>query len=566
LLCLSGLAFWLGFHATTPVEGLALFKRYGYLALLFTFGLWIALGIRSVFIPRPNLPWREIVGVVVIILGLLIFYRWAESPGYNVLYDEAGFAASALQIHLHRDFGLPLVSEMLEGQLAITASAISKRPYVFPFIVASLHDITGFRPANAWLANQLLTGVVLGFVYLIGRRLAGWPGGLCALLFWAALPLTAHSAVGSGLDVTNSLFLAALLWFGMRYVDAPKAPARAGVVAVTGVLLAQSRTEAGIFILLTGALLFLGWLRARQAVLPWSLLLCPLLMVPTALHVRIFQTSPKYFEFLEAGKSPFGLDYLVGNGETVGNLAHAMNFFFNTNPDLAMIWPITVFALVAWGIALCGLWRQRRALRDDVKVAGLFVAGTMLHLLLILCYFWGQINDPIAARFAFPALMALMLGAPLALAMHPGVRFLRTAFLAAAAGVLLLCSMPTMALQNYASSHDLDREKVWFREMTAGLKSDNVFILDTRVLPWIAEGFAAAPPRIDDRLPDAMKELNTLEFYYVERILRDPQTGRKRLEEGADLPKDWQRLEVLGVGMFAPNILIRLSRVEPQQG
>jgi len=561
LFCLSGLAFWLGFFATTPEEGLELFKRFAYLPLLITFGLWIALVVRSLMIPKPELPWREIAGVAGLILAILLFYRWAEPVGYNVLNDEAGFAAAAVQIHLHREFGLPLISEIVDGELVIAASGLSKRPYVYPFIVSLLHDLTGFRPANAWFANQLLTAAIFALVYLIGRRLAGWAGGLSALLFWAALPLTAHSAVGSGLDAANTLFLAATLWLGMRYVEAPTATARAGAVAVTGVLLAQSRTEAGVFVLLTGALLLFGWIRARQWILPWSLLLCPMLMVPTALHVRIFQTNRDYFEFLEEQQSPFGLRYLFGDGETMGNLAHAASFFFNTNPDLAMVWPVTALGLAGWVIALAGLGWRRRSWSDDIRVVGLFVFGALLHLVLILCYFWGQIDDPLAARFAFPALMALMLGPPLALSLFSNAGPLRTALLAAAAGVCLFCAFPTMAMQNYGSSQDLASEKQWLRDVSSDLDPDDVFVFDTNVLPWIAEGFATAPLDVSDELPEVVKNLRGLDFYFVERVLRNPETGDKQSE--ADIPKHWRRKEIVGIGMFAPNVLIRVIRVEP---
>lgn len=565
--CLTASSVWLGFFAFTPEQGLDFFKRYGYFTTLVTLGIWLFLLIRTTLSDlsriRAHLP--ELAGVVLLILSLISIYRWAEPEGFNIFSDEPSLAAGSLHIHQTRQFGLPVMAEYLDGEFAITSSSYSKRPFLYPFLVATLHDLTGYRVANTWLTNQLLAAAILGLLYRVGRHISGKWGGLLALLFFGSLPLFAHASIGAGLDLLNTFFLLMLLWLGIRYLDDPTGTARAGAVAVTGVLLSQSRTEAIIMVLPVALLLFWGWVKARNLILPTSALLCPVLLIPTAWHLRIFQLDSKFFEFLD-DRQPFGPQYLFGWKGAESNLLNAFEFYLTPTDYHAMAGPLTIFALVAWGISVWWLLHGRRlssALHSALLIWG---GGILFHWLLIHCYYWGQLTDPLASRFALPSLLLLALGAPVALALAPKPRrrTLTLGMMTAALSIFVLISLPLFYYRNYSTYLPMPQEHEWAMDWAKNQDKATTLILTKRPLPWITEEYAVIDPWLaPQKIGQSLKQSPYQSVYAMQRILREPATGQRYEEDAWELPEGWRRAELISQHTISLNIYARIYRIAP---
>ena len=63
-----------------------------------------------------------------------------------------------------------------------------------------VHDLTGYRPANAFVLNGVLTFGFLGMVFHLGRVLAGRMAGWLGVVLFAGLPLLGQNSTGGGFE------------------------------------------------------------------------------------------------------------------------------------------------------------------------------------------------------------------------------------------------------------------------------------------------------------------------------------------------------------------------------
>ena len=164
---------------------------------------------------------------------------------------------------------------------------MDKRPLFFPFLVSVLHDVSGYRPANSFVLNGGLTFVFLGLVNQLGRMLAGRKAGWLGVALFAGLPLLAHNATGGGFELLNLVMILCTLLLGARLIS------RRDDVSMTAfcfsaLLLAQVRYESVIYLLPVAGIVAWLWWNEGRLILPWPVLLAPLLMIHYPLQHRIF--------------------------------------------------------------------------------------------------------------------------------------------------------------------------------------------------------------------------------------------------------------------------------------
>ena len=106
--------------------------------------------------------------------------------------------------------------------------------------------------------------------------------------------------------------LTGVLWLACRYAERPDR-ASAEALYLGAVLLAQTRYESAIFIVPVAGLMIWGWTRAKKIILPWSIWLTPIFMMPYVLQNRQFGSNENLWELAGQGGGatvPFSLDYL----------------------------------------------------------------------------------------------------------------------------------------------------------------------------------------------------------------------------------------------------------------
>ena len=121
-----------------------------------------------------------------------------------------------------------------------------------------------------------------------------------AVALMATLPLLGQNATGAGMELHNLTMIALVAALAVLYLRAPD-DARLVALVLGAVLLSQSRYESVIFVLPTLVVIVLGWLRAGRVLLPWPVVLAPLLLVPYAWHNRVLSATPLHWQ-LQAGQ------------------------------------------------------------------------------------------------------------------------------------------------------------------------------------------------------------------------------------------------------------------------
>lgn len=457
-------------------------KLYGYYFLLAAFALWVAALWRLWRRPAAGEPLarREwiLAGLAIGLLSLVAIN--AESFRSKVLYDEFVLQSTAYNMHYFRDTATMVRGYDLLGVFTSLDSYLDKRPNFFPFLISLVHDLTGYRPANAYWLNAALLPVTLGLVYYLGRRLNGLRGGLLAVLLLGSLPLLGQSATGSSMELLNITMLLAVSALGAAYLRQPD-DTRLSALVLGTVLLAQTRYESAIYVAPVALIIVLGWWRERRIIVSWVTVLAPLLLLPYALQNKVLSNSKWMWELRDNQESRFSLEYFADN------LRSAREFFFNTNAHLANSWPLAVlgFAALLWVVGRV-LWARPAptAANADHTALLLLGLGMVANTVLILFYYWSNLGDPIASRFSLPFHLVLAFAIVVAAAAFdrrwPASLALQGGMLLFALGVST--THQAQHLYSYLGIDEVEWEKRYVAALPPG---ERLVISNKSTLPWL---------------------------------------------------------------------------------
>jgi hypothetical protein len=247
------LAVVLGFFAVSPDRALYLMTLGGYWTILgttvwFFWALWPLV--------RETRPWALPAGPAAwaapaLVAGCGVLLLVHETYGFKILMDEIMLLGTSMGMHFDKHPLVPIRGHDLQGAFQLLDGRIDKRPLFQPFLVSTLHDLTGYRPENVFVLNTGLTFVLLGLVYRAGRKIAGQAAGIVAVLLLASLPLLAQNATGGGFELLNLVMIMSTLLLGLRYAEKRDLASQQALL-LSGVLLAQTRYESILFLLPVG--------------------------------------------------------------------------------------------------------------------------------------------------------------------------------------------------------------------------------------------------------------------------------------------------------------------------
>jgi hypothetical protein len=563
-LLVAALAVVFGFFALTPDQSLQAVIYGGYWAMLLVtvlFGWalfkvardsWIGL---AEWKTRPRWP-----AVLVIGCGLLLLAH--EAYGFKILMDEVMLLGTSLSLHLDKTALVPMRAHDIQGVFQVMAGQIDKRPLFHPFLLSVLHDLTGYRPENAFVLNTGLTFVFLALAYVTGFRIAGRGAGAVTVLLFTSLPLLAQNATGGGFELLNLVMILGTLLLGMRYVARRDANSLEAF-GLSAILLANTRYESVVYLFPVGLTVLWVWWCERRPTLTWVVTCLPLFLLPYALHNKVFSERPSSWEMASQpgyGK-PFALSYLPDN------LAHDLNFFFNTNGGQSNSLVISILALL--GVPLFALWAAKtlanlRAAPPIRAALAIFSLGFLAHALLLLCYFWGRFDDPVIRRLSLPVNLAMVVAIVTAAAELNG-RGRIWPVLTGLIGIGFFAhSLPSMARHGYTGEYYVGREMDWRREFIASHPERDYLFIDNNSIIWITHLVSATP------IQQALQHKGIMLFnfqnhifskmYVFQRLSVDKDTGRTSVPAEDDLGPDYQ-LETVWERRFAEMTVSRISRV-----
>lgn len=560
----AALAVVLGFFALTADQSLRAVIYGGYWAML---GLTLLFGWSLFRVGRPafgaGFDWRSRprwpAALILICGGILLVH---EGFGFKILMDEVMLLGTSMSMHFDKTALVPMRGHDIQGAFQLLAGQLDKRPLFHPFLVSTLHDLTGYRPENAFGLNVALTFLLLALAYHAGRKIAGRAAGAVAVLLLTSLPLLAQNATGGGFELLNLVMILATLLLGMRWVER-RDPATLSALCLAAVLLAQTRYESVIFLLPVGLMVLWVWWREQRVVLSWPAVFAPLMLLPYALQNKVFAVRESSWELAgQPGASKvFSLSYAADN------FSHWLNFFFNTSGDQSNSFVLSILGFLAlpffalWAIKL--LRRPADAPPAQLALA-IFALGLALHAALYLCYFWGKFDDPVIRRLSLPFNLTLVL-AIVAVAAEFGRSEKIWRVLAAIVGVgFFASSLPAMARHGYSLEYYVGREMEWRREFIAAHPERDYLFVDNNSIIWITHLVSGTPMKqaLDHKENIVFSLQNRIfsSIYAFQRFDIDPATGRAVVQREDDLGPDYQ-LETVWERRFTPLTVSRISRI-----
>ena len=466
-----------------------------------------------------------------------------ESFGFKVVMDEVMLAGTSMSMHLNRSVLVPMRGSDLQGAFVIIQGNIDKRQLFFPFLVSILHDVTGYRPENAFVLNGILIFVFLGLVNAAGRRLAGREAGWLGVALFAGLPLLAQNATGGGFELLNLVMILATLLLAARFIERRDGDSFTAL-CYSAMLLTQVRYESAIFLVPVAATILLVWWREGRAVMTWPVEVLPLLMIPCALLTRVFDlnTSAWQLQSKPGFTSPFSFSYVFGGPR---NLEHAIGFFFGKPTDQPNSYVFSALGCVALIFFILLAAKKLRALSREspISVATLlFSFGFAAQLGLMMCYFWGQFDDSIIRRLSLPTHLWMVLALLAVLPQFPRPAVVRSLLCVVMLGILAQ-GVPSMAAHAYNQEYLAGLETEWRRQFIADQPRKDYLVIDNDSILWLVhEVTATTVESAKKRREDLAFFMRTHTFsgiYVFQRYLIDADTGKMTIREGDDLGPDF---------------------------
>ena len=563
LTLVSGFSLWLGFLAIPSEQATLWVAHCGYWfvsasLLAFALSLWrVFRASEHGTLPKPDFP------VLTLLLACSAFLILAEPRGYKVLMDEVLLLATSSGLHTSRIAAGPNEALESQGVILVTKALIDKRPLLFPYLVSLLHTLSGYRPSNAFLLNNLLGILFLWLGSSLGRLCAGRTGAVLGILLFAGLPLFAQNMNGGGFDLLNLVLLLATLFLALHHLQKQDAASQSAL-AFCACLLIQSRYESVVVALPLLLAIPMIWYRNRRIQLDWTLLLPPLLLLLSAWHLSVFAVRPDPFE-LNSGKAAHGAFSLLYWPENLGHLAG----FFLASPWEQLNSP--VFSLLGWlslpAALFIGLRLVRKpSLADPVSVALLLgLVACLAHLALLLTYYYGTFDAHICRRFLLPFHLGLFLAFLLVLKQTFAQRpLLRRGLVATSTLCLLSLSFPIVWSGVGMSTYLIGKEVEWRLDFIARHKGSRYMVIDNLSALWNTHGATAqmfetanSDPRLLHRLLDPREGRP---IYVYQRLASRP--GEAQLQPRAEevLPPLF-KLEPVEERRFRDSELCRISRI-----
>ncbi len=562
LMLSAALAGVLGFFAVPDSLAIGFVSRAGFWFVLAGFAVWVwSLG--SSFVPGlRNWRWREsdwTSVAVVLLAGVLLLAH--ERFGFKIVMDEVMLLGTSMGMHFDKAALTPLRGNDIQGAFMIIEGIVDKRPLFFPFLVSLLHDLFGYRPANAFVLNGALTFVFLGMVCATGRMLAGRVAGWIGVALFAGLPLLGQNCTGGGFELLNLVMMLGTVMLGARYIGKRDDAALIAFV-YSGLLLVQVRYESGIFMLPVAVVIFWVWWQEGRVQLPWAVIFAPLLMVHHPLQQRIFDIRSSSWEMASRPglTSPFSIGYVPDN------LGHAMKFFFGNAADQPNSWVLSAFGCVAIPFFALLVLKRLRLLKAEPAISvalTVFSVGFALQFVLMMCYAWG-FDEVVTRRLSLPTHLGMVL-AVLSVLPQFANPLVHRVLLAVASVGLIARSVPSMAAHAYSQEYTPGRETAWRRDFMAAQPRPDYLMIDNDSTLWVTHLVSSTPTVVaTKRAGDIAFHMRNRTFsgvFVFQRYEIDAETGKMTLRKGDDLgpafvlePVVEERLQLL--------TLSRISRVK----
>ncbi len=553
-------AFWL-IGGDYP---LILVKKGGYWLMLFTFVVFVCSAYREHLVSLRN-PKKWLLDnkwVFLITGGIVVVLFILQETYFKITMDEVVLASTSMHMHLEKEVFTVSRGYEVNGVFYILGGYLDKRPYFFAFVVSIVHDLFGYRSSNVFYFNALVSFALLVSVFFAGKAFGGIRWGWLAMLLLLSLPLFGFNVNGGGFELFNLLMLLITVYLGKCWVEKPTAGSLTTFV-YSGLLLAQCRYESILFVFPVGILILWVWWREHRVLLPWTVYLAPLMLVPYVLQNRVLNDSKVLWQLEEDQPTVFGLNYLGRNLES------AKEFFFHTGLDQGN--SLIMLALVIVGVVMVLAHRLHYADYFPKEkspwrlVSYVFGLTVVINFGLLMFYYWGQISDPVAARLALPLHFVAVFFVVYALSREPWSDWAAKCSIFATVGCIWFLAIPNIAQARYMRLAYEARQIDWMNDRLAEHPGPILVISDYNLMGLAGQVSTVPIIHTLEKKPELMFHMRNKTFSEILLVHRDsaPDTtilGYQKLLRLEELETHFE-LERLDSFRLGPEDTALISRV-----
>lgn len=494
-----------------------------------------------------------------VLAGCYVLFLHADLD-YKVAMDDYVVVSASQSLHEDRELYVRTSGNWVGTRYIPQDGYVDKRPWLFPFALSVVHDIAGFRPANAFLLNAALGILFLVLTYHFAHRVGGRFAALLAVLLVASIPLVSQNATGGGIDMANLSLLALTIYLGGIYLRLPSAQSES-VFVLSALMLVYARYESVLYVAPAAAVVLLGWLRAKRVFLSCPAILSGLLLSGSLLQNRLFRSSSRLWELPEGVTSPFGMEHLFSN------LPRAVYFFFNLNDAYANSLLVAVLGLIGIlfftlhvGRVLKTGW-SRSPMTMSLAVFATFIA---LNFLILLAYHDGKLDRLFASRLSLPFHLLLVWSFAVVVPRIAEARAAKVFLLTLSLIYIIGWTLPMNSKAVFTKRNYVVSELNWLEEALGPELDQADLVLDHYSTPWAIKEQTVLRPFLAMRsLPWIQSRMADGRFpavYFVER-LRYQLTEESVALQPSSVPEGVFDLELLHERGFRPFYVTRVYKV-----
>lgn len=335
-----------------------------------------------------------------VLIGVLSTMLHMHEPHrFRTMNDEYALLSTSQMAHEYKTVAIPSRMVYFDNQPVYIGQVSDVRLSLYPVWVSFLHDLTGYRPANAFVLNVLLTPLFLGLLYALANLVGGSRRlGVLAVLLAYSVPLLAQVATSGGYDLLNITLIMALALVAFAYVK-NATPEKQTLLIYSGLTLGYCRYESILYLTVVTFLVGRNWLQHREVKLRLRDALSPVFLVLPICY-NLYYTGLDSYQVPTGGEAGafFSPKYFFGN------LGEAVDYFFFhpvLNSSSLLVALLGLVAVVYFFAYLFTNLVKGTVSLFIVSYAPI-ICVVLSVLTLILFNYWGQLTDYQAVRFALP--------------------------------------------------------------------------------------------------------------------------------------------------------------------
>lgn len=488
LFFLIGIAcFILSYWALEPVNALRIYKVTAYPLTLFAYGCLIFGLVRSFNLHPVSIPQllkNRKIEVLLFFLVAVVFT--SQGPwGFITVSDEPLLVSTSQNLHFNR---VPLFgwrAYNFEGTFTLLDSYLDKRPIPFSTLLSFVHDLTGYRVENAFALNAVLGLLCVALLGVLGNHISGRSGAIIGILAGGSLPVLQYYSHGGGFDVFHVAMILVVLYLGVRWFQYGDTGTFIAYI-FAGVILCESRYEAAYYAIPIGLSVLLKWWKAKKVDFPWLCLTIPLILSLILFQQHVFEVNENFWELSSRPEadSIFGFHYFYPN------LAAAIRYFFDFTEEYPNSPYISILGIAGFAFVLTkGITSLREVAKwsEEVWLWILFSLGLLAHFLLMMMYFYGQLDSGMLHRFSLPTYILAVLLILFFLRLYDS-RIVRISILSVLSIGFVFYSIPVMATSFYFNNSFPSIQQKWLSEFVNEHKGENYLVIDRSPVSWIIRG------------------------------------------------------------------------------